>query len=793
MRWFWAVLSIIITVGFVYLLDNRIAGLPSFGKLLDPVNGIWHNAEPEDRDFSINNTVLDLNSDAEVWFDERLVPHIRADNDHDLYYLQGYVHAYFRLWQMDMQTRAAGGRVSEVIGSKALSFDREQRRKGMVYGAEQSLKAMEAAPQTIVALDAYTQGVNAFVNSISKRDYPMEYKLMGFAPEPWTNLKTALLLMYMADDLTGSVDDIEFSKLKKYFSNEEIDFYFPDKNHNSYPVIPVGTIHSPPSLIVPDIPIYNDVQAKSNGSKRKEDSDGKGSNNWVVAGSKTKSGAPILCDDPHLGLNLPSLWYEVQLTAPGINVYGASLPGAPGVVIGYNERIAWGFTNNYRDVKDFYEIGEIDNSKYQYNGIKKEFNKRIEVIRVKDSTDYIDTVKYTIHGPLMYDRSYHLGSNSNISLAIRWMAHLPSNELLSLYLLNRAQNYDEFVNAISYFICPAQNFVYADNSGNIAMWGQGQFVNKWKGQGKYIMKGVDSSTMWGDFIPIEENPHSLNPEQAYLASANQTVTDDDYPYWYNGTFKELRATRINNVLDSIDDITVEDMFRLQNDEYDVQAKDVTRILLSNIDESYKRTEYINWIKDWDYNYSAESKAATVYNIWWYYFYNELWHSTKFAKLENNFYPLHERTVQLLKDNDSVFTDVGVAVNESYQKAKDSLKKIETTIGLEWYKVRNTTIRHLTRLPAFSSKNALKTDGWSTTVNAMKNNHGPSWRMVVEMKDKPEGYAVYPGGQSGNTSGKYYQNHLKHWQEGKYYKLLFITDNDKPEEIKHVWKFKKDAS
>lgn len=793
MRWFWAILSIIISSALVYVLDNSIAGLPPFGKLLDPVNGIWRNAEPDNKDFSFENVHLDLNSDAEVWFDERLVPHIRAANDHDLYYLQGYVHAYFRLWQMDMQTRAAGGRVSEVIGIKALSFDREQRRKGMVYGAEHSLKAMESAPQTKVALDAYTEGVNAFISGNKKRDYPMEYKLMGFSPEPWTNLKTALLLMYMADDLTGSVDDIELSKLTTHFTEEEIDYYFPDKNFDSYPVIPNGTTYSSASMSMPDAPISTDNPVQSYSNMQSQDNDGKGSNNWVVSGSKTKSGVPILCDDPHLGLNLPSLWYEVQLQAPGINVYGASLPGAPGVVIGYNEHIAWGVTNNYRDVKDFYEIEQVSNSEYRYNGNDLEFKNRVEVINVKDSAEYIDTVRYTIHGPLMYDKNHPLDNNNGKPLAMRWMAHLPSNELLSLYKLNRASNYDEFVNAISYFICPAQNFVYADNSGNIAMWGQGQFVNKWRGQGKYIMKGSDSSTMWGDFIPIEENPHALNPEQSYLASANQTVTDDDYPYWYNGTFKELRATRINNVLDTLEGITVEDMFKLQNDVYDVQAKEVTGILLENVNDSYRKTEYIQWLSDWDYNYTAKSKAATVYNIWWYYFYNALWQNTKFAKVEGAIYPLHERTVQLLKTRDTIFKNVAVAVNESYQKAKDSLNNLEGTIGLEWYKVRNTTIRHLTRLPAFNSEGALETGGWSTTVNAMKGSHGPSWRMVVEMKDKPEGYGIYPGGQSGNVSGKYYQNHLKKWQQGKYYKLLFIIGDEKPEEIKHMWTFKKDAS
>lgn len=788
MRLLGAILSLVLTVALIYFLNTPVGSLPAFGKLFDPVNGFWANAECVNKDFSEEFEFYGLKTNTSVWFDERLVPHINAENDHDLYFMQGYIHAYFRLWQMDMQTRAAAGRVSEVVGKTTLRYDRGQRRKGMVYGAERSLKAMENDPRTKVALNAYTDGVNAYIASLKERNLPLEYKLMGFKPEPWNNLKAALMLMYMADDLTGGVDDIDFTRLATVFNDEELQFYFPDKNIGSTPVIPVGTIHDSASLMQAELPGAK-TSVQSEGEQHTEErDDGKGSNNWVVSGKRTASGYPILCNDPHLGLNLPAIWYEMQLTAPGINTYGVSLPGAPGIIIGFNDNISWGFTNNYRDVKDYYAIDEVDNNSYSYNGEKLSYEKRVEVIAVKDSAEYVDTVKYTIHGPVSFDKTFNASATINMPLAMKWMAHLPSNELLSVYLLNRAKTYNEFVDAISYFICPAQNFIYADKFGNIALWGQGQFVNKWKGQGRYIMSGKDSTTMWGDMIPVRENPHSYNPKQGYLSSANQTVTDSTYPYWYNGYFTEYRAWRINEVLQSLQGVTVEDMFRLQADEHDILASQALPLLLKKLNPQNAKSEYVQWLIEWDYTYDAGSKAATVFRVWWHEFYSELWQHTKFGKLKGVMYPLPERTIQLLQNDTVVLGDVASIVNTSFKYAVDSLDKLKANNNLEWYKVKNTTLRHLARLDAFSIA-GLENGGWGTTVNAMKGNHGPSWRMVVEMKDTPVAYGMYPGGQSGNPGSKYYDSYVEKWVNEEYYKLTFISKGNSLKKVKYTWQLK----
>ena len=782
-----AVLVLILATSVVLLLDRPLGSLPALGRLLDPVNGAMAAAESVDKSFDLELHNKLIEQEVKVWFDKRLVPHISAKNDHDLYYIQGYIHACFRLWQMDLQTRAAGGRVSEVLGEKALNFDREQRRKGMVYGAENSLSAMEADPRTKQMLDAYTAGVNEYISSLNYRRLPLEYKLMGFKPEAWTNLKCALLLKYMADDLTGKTEDIALSVLRNRYPKEEFEDLFPERITGSTPVIPAGTdygdasMQTPPAL--PDSIAWPRLEIDKTD---REEETGKGSNNWAVSGARTQSGAAILANDPHLGLNLPSLWFEIHMQAPGVNTYGVSLPGAPGVVIGFNDRISWGFTNNYRDVKDFYAVQLNGYESYNFNGQKIPITLREERIRIKGKPDYIDTVMYTMHGPVMYEKRFPGPGGITQPLAMTWMAHKKTNELLSLYLLNRATGYNSFVTAIQQFQCPAQNMVYADRQGNIALWGQGQFVNKWKGQGRYVMNGADSGTLWKELIPMQENPHVLNPPQGFVSSANQSVTDSTYPYYYNGMFYEFRAWRINDVLSKLQKASVQDMFALQNDVYSVLAFNIVPVILRNINTAsldVKQKEYLATLNGWDYRLTAESKAASVFQVWSYFLYEEIW-KNKFQDVPDNLWPSTERTMQLLMKDSAMMQLPQIATN-SFKRAADSLDKVDNS-GLEWYKVKKPMVRHLTKLPAFGFYE-LPIGGWGNTPNAMKVDHGPSWRMVVQMGKEIEAYGVYPGGQSGNPGSKYYASFLDHWVKGKYYKLVFPGAGRKNDgEVIYTW-------
>jgi penicillin amidase len=832
-------LPAILVIALIWILSRPLGSLPAIGTMIDPVNGMMAAAEPVDKNFNANLKLTGIQAPVEVWFEDRLVPHIRAQNDHDLYFAQGFVHAYFRLWQMDMQTRAAGGRVSEVAGEKALEFDRGQRRKGMVYGAEKSLAAMEADPRTRGMLNAYRDGINSYIATLSFRELPIEYKLMGFRPEQWTNLRSALLLKYMADDLTGKTDDIAFTLLRDRLGEEQFNYLFPERTPGSRPVIPEGTKFEPPSLKMPPVPggevwahfpegakpignkqpaigsgvfpgptsdkLFSNnspatLQPSSNGS---EDPDvAIGSNNWAISGAHTASGKPILCNDPHLGLNLPSLWFEIQLTAPGINSYGVSLPGAPGIVIGYNDKISWGFTNNYRDVKDFYEIHpDTNRQSYTFNGRVLPFDHRVETIGIKGKSDYVDTVCYTIHGPVMYDPSFPDPAKTGALLACTWMAHRGTNELLALYLVNRAGDYEAFTQAIQHFECPAQNFVYSDVKGNIAMWGQGRFINKWDGQGRFVMNGSDSSTLWGESIPMAENPHVLNPPQGYVASANQQVTDSTYPYWYNGNFTEWRSWEINNALgekilnrflpnqSSASGITVDDQMRLQNDNssllYQKLAENVAPILAADSSLAPAlNADQANHTSGWIMN--PENEVSTFYYLLWKEISASLWRA-KFSGpgLRS---PGSEQALLCLQklaadtmSGDSEYKQVMTAALKHTLDSVDAYRKT----GLEWYRVKNTSLTHLARLPAFSYDH-LKIGGWGNTINAASGNHGPSWRMIVEMDSVPKAYAIYPGGQSGNPGSRHYGDNVQQWVDGKYNGLKFLTGSVKKNPFKYTW-------
>src|SRR2546423_4553415 len=585
--------SSVITVVLIIALNTQWGSIPPLAKFLSPQHGLWQNAEDADKDFNADLSFPQLKGKGEVYFDDRLVPHVFAENERDLFFIQGWLHAKFRLWQMEFQTFAAAGRISEVLGAgtdnKFLNYDRSMRRLGMVYAAERSLEAVEKNPISKMQYEAYAEGVNSYIDELTPAKYPIEYKLLNYRPEKWTPLKTALFLKYMSYDLAGKDDDFEFTNLKSLFSRSDFEKLFPVFADSLKPIAP-NSAESPyptkpafdlrPPLNADSLYFRYKSDSISNVIGGKPDKDN-GSNNWAVAGSKTKSGRPILCNDPHLGLNLPSLWYEMQLTTPNFNVYGVSFPGAPNIIIGFNDDIAWAVTNAGRDVKDYYELKFRDKKmdEYWFNGEWKKATKRIEVIRIKGSEALNDTIALTPFGPVMYDDNFRADTATIKYLAVRWKAHDPSNEGFTFYGLNHARNYEDYISAIRNFTCPAQNFLFASKSGDIAIWQQGEFPAKWKRQGDFIMPGTDSSFAWKGIIPQQQKPHLENPSRGFCFSANQLAADSTYPYYFGNSFPVYRAYTIYRKLSGMNSITPDDMKAMQTDNYNVKAEFAKDILL----------------------------------------------------------------------------------------------------------------------------------------------------------------------------------------------------------------------
>ena len=805
--------STVITAGLVYALNRPWGTVPPMGKFLSPQHGFWQNAEPADASFDAELKLEGLQGAATVFFDDRLVPHVFAEKDEDLYFIQGYLHAKFRLFQMDLQTKAAAGRASEIAGPKAINYDREQRRLGMVFAAENSVKEMEKDPVSKSVFTAYTNGINTYIESLTDASLPVEYKLLNLKPEKWTNLRTALLSKMMAKMLSsGTENDLGGTNAKSIFLPDELRKLYPQVPDSLVPIVPKGTVFDPPG-IVPVKPAMADslyLQQKDIATAREisKPDINNGSNNWVVAGSKTQSGAPILCNDPHLELSLPSIWYEMQLVGPNSNTYGVSLPGSPFIIIGFNDSIAWGITNSQRDVKDYYAIRFKDKSKkeYWFNGQWTAATQRIEEIRVKGGETVLDTVAYTVFGPVMYDESFQ-GADSagrGRNLAVRWTAHDPSNEGLAIYHLNRARNYDEYVNAIKDFNCPGQNFVFASKSGDIAIWQQGKFPARWDRQGLYVMPGEDSSFMWQGFIPQAENPHSKNPERGFLQSANQRPADSTYPYFIPGSYITPRGITIENKLAGMNGITVNDMMALHSDYFNTLAEDARGILLQYIRETdltADEKKYLDIFKSWDLMASPSSKGQTIYQCWWDSLETGIWKDELSRSHPQAPWPEEQTTMEILK-RDTAFTyadDINTpkvetlpdVVTASFKKAVAALLQKETAGQLEWAKFKNPTVYHLIKDLKGFARAGLPIGGNGNIVNAVTHSHGPSWRMIVQMTTPTEAYAVYPGGQSGNPGSRFYDNMVDQWVEGKYNKLWFMREGDKTDKkVKWVMKFNK---
>ena len=443
------IISAIVTIGLIIVFNTNLILPAPLGKLLSPQHGIWQNAEKDNEDFTANLSFPQLTGKVNVYFDDRLVPHVFAEQENDAYFVQGYLHAKFRLWQMELQTLSAAGRASEVVGDVALNHDREFRRLGMVYAAENSLKEVEKDPIIKAECDAYTAGVNTFIDDLTESQLPIEYKLIGYKPEKWSNLKTALFLKYMSWDLAAHEDDFEMTNAKSFFSREDFEKLYPAAQDSVDPVIPKGTLYQKSKIEI-KIPASVDSlyfnQEPIPVKEQKPDKDN-GSNNWAVSGNKTQSGYPILANDPHLGLNLPSLWYEIQISTPAFNAYGVSFPGSPGVIIGFNDSCAFGFTNGGRDVRDYYEIKFKDDSRkeYWFSNEWKKTDFRFEKIKVKGKPDFLDTIAYTVFGPVMFDKNFDGNKTTNSkNYAVRWKAHDPSNELKIFNMLNHAKNYADY-------------------------------------------------------------------------------------------------------------------------------------------------------------------------------------------------------------------------------------------------------------------------------------------------------------------------------------------------------------
>lgn len=778
--------------------DNPVSKLPPLGKLLSPFHGYLQNLRAAELPEGQALEIPGLYEPAEVYFDDRLVPHIHARNDHDLYLAQGYVTAMLRLWQMDTQVRKAGGRLSEFAGPVALPSDRFFVRIGMRQAAERAVEEMAGDTTSANAVQAYTDGVNAYIEQLSYGEYPIEYKIIGYEPEPWTPLKTALLLKLMAWDLTGYNADLTRTMALKDYGLPAVQELYPNYRPFQDPIIPPSRKweFDPVPLPVEGPENISDTSLFLNDLPRPNPNNG--SNNWAISGERSATGYPMLANDPHLNLTLPSIWVEMQLSTPSANTYGVAIPGAPGIIIGFNEHIAWGVTNVGADVQDWYRI-KFRNEKresYWHDGQWKPTEFVEETIAVRGGDTLVERVAWTHHGPVVLEPAgERLRNNTPEGAAMRWLAHDPSNEFLTFYKLNRATNYQDYVAALTTYSCPAQNFVFADVQNNIALWANGKFPRRWADQGKFLLDGTDPRHDWQTYLPHEHNPHVKNPERNFVSSGNQNSTAPDYPYYLGAHWAYwCRGARINEVLRTFGEATVDSMRVLQNDNLNLEARKSLPVLLSYLDstqlESGPQTEAYNLLRSWDFRYTAESKAASIYEAFSNTFHHRVF-SDEFPE------PFFEQpgydvlTALMLRDTAARWYDntatpgketLRQQINLAYRQALDTLQERfgeAITADWSWGAVQATYIPHMGFIKPFGRYN-LNADGCPLCVSSVKEHNGPSWRMVIALHEDPDkfqAYGIFPGGQSGNPASKFYDNNVQPWVKGELQRLQFYRTKD----------------
>lgn len=783
-------LGVLVYFGSIQLTLNETR-LPALGLFFSPFTGFWQNAESADHFEDISLSHPSLQGEVQVVFDDRLVPHIFAGSDEDMAFAQGYVQAMLRMWQMDMSMRDICGRLAEVVGERGLKRDIQTRREGFGWAIDRALATYSNDETSMAILQAFTDGVNLRISQLRPANYPLEYKLLGFAPEEWTVRHSVALSKSMSRVLTMKNSDVEYTLIREAIGPEIFDFLYPIHMKGAMPVHAGPWEHIDKNSITPDSQTATNFDSGIGSYYKHNEDENMASNNWAISGEKSATGNPILCNDPHLKLTLPSVWFESHLVTPETNVYGVSLLGLPSIVIGFNENIAWGITNGGIDVLDWLKVKWKDDNKEEYlfedEWVKADY--RTEVIQIKGQPDHTEKVPYTLWGPVAVENS-----NGGSDLAMKWTGHdaIREDELLVFVKLAKASNLSEYQEALKTFPSPIQNIVFASKDGDIALRSQGYWPLRANMEGRFISDGSSKKSSWETYIPFDHIPASVNPDKGYVSSANQESTDQTYPFPYFGSFENYRGRILHNYLNEDKKFDIEDMASIQLSNYSLHAEEALPPLLTMIDRSQlneKQIEALELLMEWNYEYDANSFEAALFNSWVYQLptliYDEI--SKDDPELENE--PDLWVAIELITNHPdhSIFDIKSTEETEqakeiiqlAFENAWEELAVHQSDVsGLTWNEVLQPKIAHLASIEAFTRP--IPVGGSKKSLNAMSATHGPSWRQIIELTPTgPIALGVYPGGQSGNPGSRYYDDSVDTWAKGEYNNLTLYKS---PEEI-----------
>jgi penicillin G amidase len=782
------------------LIFVLIIGLLGFGSAAVLVRRNWPTVEG-----SIQ--VPGLQGEVTVIRDSWGIPHVYASNTHDLFFAQGYVQAQDRFWQMEFSRRVGSGRLAEILGKSALETDRFIRTVGWHRAAALDLQNLDA--ETLSVLQSYSDGVNAYIDANTGR-LGLEFTLLGligtrFEPKPWTPFNTLTWAKVMAWDLGGNMNnELLRARLVTKVGEPGLAALWPSYPQQ-HPVIVSYPLSDATLEAVPDIAHRNLLFGKGEGI---------GSNSWVIAGNRTDTGAPLLANDPHLGIQMPAIWYEmglhcVPLTAVcPYDVVGATFPGAPGVIIGHNGRIAWGVTNLGPDVQDLFiqKINPQDPNQYEYLGEWEDMQIIQELVQIAGQEQpVVVNVRLTRHGPIINDvvggteQDWAFGWQP---LSLSWTA-LEGGEmtlLRSILLLNRAQNWDEFRFALSFWDVPSQNFVYADVEGNIGYQSPGRIPIRAQGDGSIPVPGWTGEYEWVDTIPFYELPYSFNPPEGYILTANNAVVEPHYPYFISRDWDPgYRAQRIVDLIEVFTPISIDDIQAMQADNLPLWAQDVLPYITALTSDDPRLEEAITLLRDWDGRSVRDSAAAALFEA----FRLHLLRLTFSDELGETLYIRVTSALSMVlvnelpNPNSPWFNNINTDQVERrddilLQALNAAVEELSETLGKDmskwrWGDLHTATFTNqalgqsgIGFIESIFNRGPVAVDGSIATVNntgySMANPYTvrtvPSYRLIVDLGDLANSLAMHTTGQSGHPFHRHYDNMVDPWRNFEYHPLLF---------------------
>ena len=783
----------VVLVVMVILCGRGIGLVPPLGPLIDPSTGVWAMPAVAELPRSGEVTVPGTRAAVTVLYDDRAVPHIFAESEDDAWRALGYVVARDRLFQLEIGTLAASGRLTEIGGRRLLAADREMRQLGLPRAAERAWASLPQGSTARRATEAFADGVNAYIDSMSPAELPLEFRLLGISPERWQPVNTFHLLERMGWTLAYE-NDLTRLATRARIGGAATDALFPARSPIQEPIQPNGQTKPrydfaplpPPGR--PDT-VAGALLAALRGLAAPRAlvgaEDALGSNNWAVAPRRTAAGAALLAGDPHLELTLPSIWYETQITVPGaLDTYGVTIPGAPGIIIGFNRDIAWTFTNTQADVMDWFAETVDDSvhpSRYRLDGQWKPIERRVETYRGPHGAIVaVDTVRYTQRGPLRHSGAHWL--------SLRWTVLESSAALGSFGAMERAKSVDEFRRASESYDAPAQNMLVADRAGHIAIRSTGRFpVRSGDGRGDVVRDGSRSANDWQGYWPTSRYPGAVDPAQGFLASANQQPVDPNVEPAYLGTawFAPWRALRINSLLRAARPMTPELMARMQTDPGSARADFFVPVFIAASRARPNRAECAEGAKllaEWPRTYTRTNRRAVLFEAAMRELELQAWDELGDDAPER---PSEQVLAKLTTDSASTWWDdrrtqgvehrddlVCNALESALAGTKHRFGQPDD-IRWRWDRVATANINHLLRIPALSARR-IPIQGGPSTLNPSTgpSTFGASWRMVVELGPEIRAWGTYPGGQSGNPLSSRYEDRLSSWAAGTLDTLRF---------------------